>query len=224
MSERESLYSSEKAKRTDPWHTVLTSSQGKTRPACTHECSTERSFHSDGVTFLHSTVLRLGPHPGWCLDFHPLHIQIPDISKTQKQTKPLLHHAKCYTLLHFLLYLYTVQLRCPGLFTKCALSKFGERKKQETASFLLTHLLCLLHYLFCSHYFPTSAYFLLYVFSSYVWIRVSFNESLSFWVLSFLLSSVSLVLYFVSLPFTVQFCVCVIVLFPEEQKNVIPSH
>lgn len=86
----------EKAKRTDPQHAVLTSSHGTTSSMCALMSSRERSFHLNGMTFLHSAVLRLGPHPGWCLGFQsipPLRFQT--LSKTQKQTNSLLCHAKC---------------------------------------------------------------------------------------------------------------------------------
>lgn len=167
----------EKAKRTDPQHAVLTSSHGTTSSMCALMSSRERSFHLNGMTFLHSAVLRLGPHPGWCLGFQsipPLRFQT--LSKTQKQTNSLLCHAKCCHTSAATVELWRPPQNWIILRTCGALQAF-------LVFYSLTHLFWLFHNLFLLPFFPTSAYFsvcVLYVFSRYVWIRVSFNESISF--------------------------------------------
>lgn len=138
---KESLYSCEKAKRTDPWHTVLTSSQGNTRPAA--HMSVAQKEVSIQMEWPFCTL----QFCGWDPTLGDALISIHSTFRFQTFPKPRNRPNPYFTMLNVILYYTfyytytsaaTVQLRHPGLFTKRALSKFGERKKQETAC-VLTH-------------------------------------------------------------------------------------
>lgn len=131
-----------------------------------------RSFHSNEMAFLHSAVLWLGPHPGWCLGFPPIpqrgsrHVPNPGERPTPCRCVP-----NDVTLVRLP---YSCGALDPSLSTLG-----GNQKRLENIIFF--SLLLWRRTTYFSHaffFFPVRAYFVLYCASVYVWIWVTFNESL----------------------------------------------
>lgn len=128
-----------------------------------------RSFHSNEMAFLHSAVLWLGPHPGWCLGFPPIphwgsrHVPNPGERPTPCRSVP--NDVRLVRLP------YSCGVPDPSL------SKLGENQKLLENIFLFSCCGCapLTSPMLFS---PVRAYFVLYCASVYVWIWVTFNESL----------------------------------------------